>query len=126
MFRRITLPVLTIGLLIALTPGISSATHDDCVLSVEPPGNYLNIAVIATAQLECDTEQKVIHFSINLTRDGVVVDESQRKCHKADLCWSFLFENDAQGDQVWCVEASARIGGHRVESVERCESDPSI
>jgi hypothetical protein len=70
--------------------------------------------------------KNTIRFSIVLTRDGAVVDSSERTCHKAASCWSYLLENDSPGDQVWCARISARVGPHTVGTLARCEEDPAF
>ena len=124
--RRTALTILAIVIALAAGTGTSSAAHEECALTLNTPTDFRVIMVITSAQLDCETEQKVVHFSISLTADGELVEEKTRKCHRTNQCWSYIFVNDLPGDQQWCVQASARIGGHDIAELEQCESDPDI
>jgi hypothetical protein len=110
--------------LVASAP-IASGSHDDCTLSSTAPSSYLRPAVILSGSVDCATTKSVVRFSIVLTRDGNVATTSERTCHKAATCWSYVFDNDPVGDQRYCSIVSARVGSHSLEPVSRCEAEAS-
>jgi hypothetical protein len=103
----------------------ASASHDDCVLSSTAPSSYLGTAVISSGSVDCATRKGVLRFSVVLTRDGNVTMTSERTCHKAATCWSYVFDNDPPGDQRYCSTVSARVGSHSLPAVTRCEEEVS-
>jgi hypothetical protein len=117
--------VLALGATLLLAPGPVSAAGEDCVLVVNPPGNYANIFAISSASVECASVKRVIHLSLVLTVDGTFADSSDRTCHKRADCPTYTIVNDAPGDQVWCTTASARVGGDSFGPVTRCETESS-
>jgi hypothetical protein len=72
--------------------------------------------------VECASVQRVIHLSLVLTVDGAIADSSDRTCHKRSDCPTYVIVNDDPGDQVWCTTASARVCGHALGLVMRCEA----
>jgi hypothetical protein len=82
--------------------------------------------VITSGSVDCTTRKNVIRFSISLTADGNLFGASERTCHKAATCWSYVFENDPAGDQRYCSTVSARVGSHSLAPVTRCEEDPAL
>jgi hypothetical protein len=88
----------------------AGAAHEDCVLSSEAPASYLGTAVITSGSVDCTARKNVIRFAITLTADGSPVGTSERTCHKASTCWSYVFEDDPPGDQRYCSTVSARVG----------------
>jgi hypothetical protein len=127
MVRR-ALTVVALLMLAALVAGgiQSAAAHEDCSLSATAPSSYLGTAVITSGSVDCATSKNVIRFSITLTADGNLVGTSERTCHKARTCWSYVFENDPPGDQRYCSTVAARVGSHSLSSVSRCEDDPAL
>jgi hypothetical protein len=117
---------LTLGAVAALGAARASAAHEDCALVVNPPVTYGNIFAISSAEITCGSVKRTIHFTMSLTVDGTLADSSDRTCHKRADCWSYVLANDAPGDQVWCTTASARIGGHAIGPITRCEADPTV
>lgn len=115
--------VLALGAMVLLAPGRATAAHEDCTLVVNPPGNYGNIFAISSASVECASVKRVIHLSLVLTVDGTIADSSDRTCHRRADCPTYVIVNDAPGDQVWCTTASARVGGHSLGPVTRCETE---
>jgi hypothetical protein len=91
-------------------------------LVVNPPANYGNIFAISSASVECASVKRVMHLSLILTVDGMIADPSDRTCHRRADCPTYVIVNDAPGDQVWCSTASARVGGHALGPVTRCET----
>ena len=127
--RPLTVVVLlTLGFaaLVAGRAETAAAGHDNCALSSTAPSSYLGIAVITSGSVDCTTAKNVIRFSITLTADGSLVSTRERTCHKATTCWSYVFENDAPGDQRYCSTVSARVGSHSLGSVTRCEDDAAL
>jgi hypothetical protein len=102
------------------------AAHEDCTLSGTAPSSYLGTAVITSGSVDCATSKNVIRFSISLTANGNPVDMSDRTCHKASTCWSYVFEDDPPGDQRYCSTVSARVGSHSLPAVTHCEDDPAL
>ena len=115
--------VLVLGATVLLAPGRASGAHEDCALVVNPPVNYGNIFAISSASVECASVHRVIHLSLVLTVDGAIADSSDRTCHRRADCPTYVIANDAPGDQVWCTTASARVGGHALGPVTRCETE---
>jgi hypothetical protein len=115
--------VLALGATVMLAPGWAAGAQEDCALVVNPPGNYGNIFAISSASVECASVQRVIHLSLVLTVDGTIADSSDRTCHRRADCPTYVIVNDAPGDQVWCTTASARVGGHSLGPVTRCETE---
>ena len=107
------------------TAQTASASHGDCTLSSTAPSSYLGTAVISSGSLDCAATMNVLRFSIVLTRDGSVATSSERTCHKAATCWSYVFDDDAPGDQRYCSTVSARVGSHSLPAVTRCEEEVS-
>lgn len=107
-------------------PGKAAAAHDDCTLVVTAPSSYYGIAIITSGAVECGSAKNTMLFSIALTRDGVVVESGDRRCHKRTDCWSYLVADDGPGDQLWCTHASARVGSHPLTMVTRCEQDAAL
>jgi hypothetical protein len=103
----------------------ASAAHDNCALSSTAPSSYLGTAVITSGSVDCATARNVIRFSITLTADGGFVGASERTCHRATTCWSYVFADDPPGDQRYCSTVSARVGSHSLAAVTRCEEDLS-
>jgi hypothetical protein len=130
MVRRslIVLVLLTLGLaaLVAGRAEIAAAGHENCALSSTAPSSYLGTAVITSGSVDCTTAKNVIRFSITLTADGSLVETSERTCHKAKTCWSYVFENDPPGDQRYCSTVSARVGSHSLAPVTLCEEDVAL
>jgi hypothetical protein len=112
--------------LLLSTPGRSAAAHQDCALSATAPSSYYGVAAITSGSVDCSASKNVLRFSIVLTRDGSVAASGERTCHKAATCWSYLVEDDAPGDQLWCTHVSARVGSHSLAAVSRCEQDPAL
>lgn len=119
----ITGVMLALGATVLLAPGRASAAHEDCALVVNPPVNYGNIFALSSASVECASVKRVIHFSLVLTVDGTIADSSDRTCHRRADCSTYTVVNDGPGDQVWCTTASARVGGHSLGPVTRCETE---
>lgn len=111
------------GLLTAVQA--ASASHDDCTLSSTAPSSYRGTAVISSGSVDCATSKSVVRLSIMLTRNGNVAITSERTCHKASTCWSYVFDNDPAGDQRYCSIVSARVGSHSLPAVTRCEEEVS-
>jgi hypothetical protein len=81
--------------------------------------------VIASGSVDCVSTKSVMRFSIVLTRDGSIATTSERTCHKASTCWSYVFDNDPAGDQRYCSTVSARVGSHSLPAVMSCEDEVS-
>jgi hypothetical protein len=112
-----------LGAIVLLAPGRASAAHEDCALVVNPPVNYGNIFALSSASVECGSVKRVIHFSMVMTVDGAVASSSDRTCHRRADCPTYTVVNDAPGDQVWCTTAGARVGGHSLGPLTRCETE---
>jgi hypothetical protein len=115
----------TLAFAALVTTQSASASHGDCTLSSTAPSSYLGTAVISSGSLDCASTKNVLRFSIVLTRNGSVATSSERTCHKAATCWSYVFDDDAPGDQRYCSTVSARVGSHSLPAVTRCEEEVS-
>jgi hypothetical protein len=74
----------------------------------------------------CASVKRTIHLTMLLTVDGATVGTSDRACHRRADCWSYVLANDAPGNQLWCTTAGARIGGHSLGPITRCEQDETV
>jgi hypothetical protein len=116
-----------LAVMLGSTAGTASASHEDCALtSGAPISFYGSPNALATATVECGTVKNWVRVSLVLTRDGTVVDTSDRMCHKRSDCWTYLVAPDPPGDQVWCAQASGRVGSHAIAEIKYCETSTEI
>lgn len=116
-----------LAVMLGSTAGTASAGHEDCALTSGAPISFYGSAnALATATIECGTIKNWIRVSLVLTRDGTVVDTSDRTCHKRSDCWTYLVVPDPPGDQVWCAHASGRVGSHAIAEITYCEMSTEI
>ena len=67
---------------------------------------YAGIMVIASGSVDCATTKNVIRTLVVLTMDGSFVESSERTCHNAATCPTYMILNDPEP--------------------ARCESDPML
>jgi hypothetical protein len=91
-----------------------------------PKFNSCGAPAITSGSVDCASSKNVLRFTIVLTRDGTGVASNERTCHKAATCWSYLVEDGAAGDQVWCTQVSARVSSHALTAITGCEQDPTL
>jgi hypothetical protein len=122
--------VVALGLALAALgvarPTAVGAAHFDCTLSSGAPVPYAGIMVIASGSVDCATTKNVMRTLVVLTRDGSFLESSDRTCHKAATCPTYMILNDPPGDQVYCSQVSGRVGPHSLAEPARCETDPTL
>lgn len=86
---------------------------------------FLYGVVIPLSAVQCDTAQHRLRIETQLTRDGVTVASSTRRCRDASVCWLTVDASapDEPGDQVWCTITKGYAGTAFVGEARACETD---
>jgi hypothetical protein len=115
-----------VAVTLVAAPGASGG-HEDCTLTSGAPILFYGTPdAFTTATVECGSVKNWIRVSLVLTRDGTVVDTSDRMCHKRSDCWTYVIAQDPPGDQTWCAHASGRIGPHTIPEITFCEATTEL
>lgn len=101
-----------VGLALASSTALSAAHAASCTISATGPFLYAGL-VIPEAEVQCESALNRIRIEGVLEMDGVQVGAARRDCRKTANCQLSpdLRAADQPGDQVWCVQVSATVGG---------------
>ena len=122
--RTLGVTVVAMVMMLAATPRPALAKREDCNLVTNGPFLSYGIYAFATADVECQSAKNTIAIYADLLRDGVVVDSSISRTHKRSSWSTYLLENDAPGEQMWCLRVSARVNPHTIGPVVTCADEP--
>src|SRR5215207_2755869 len=104
----------------AATPPASAPA---CHITASAP--FLYSVVIPVSAVECDGTAHRLTITTQLTRDGVTVASSTRRCRDMSVCWLTVDASapDEPGDQVWCTVTSGYAGTTYLGEASACETD---